>query len=71
MLKYKDWIDIKAEDDEGNALGNRRYRMRLPNGEIREGTVDDNGEAREEHLPPGRCTIEFLTGEEQSGSQQS
>jgi hypothetical protein len=71
MLKYKDWIDIKAQDDEGNTLANRKYRVRLPNGEIREGTLDDKGEAREEHLPPGRCTIEFLPGEEQSDTQQS
>ena len=73
LLKYKDWIDIKLEDEEGNALGNRPYVVRLPNGEIREGTLDDNGEAQEEQLPPGRSTVEFPppASDTQSDSEQS
>ncbi|MFC1572766.1 PAAR domain-containing protein [Candidatus Eisenbacteria bacterium] len=59
MLRYKDWIEIKLVDEEGNAVGNQKYRLNLPNGDIREGTLDSNGFARVEDVPPGKVRVTF------------
>ena len=59
MLEYEDWMDIVLQDQDGNPIPNKRYRLYLANGEIREGQLDDNGRAREEHVPPGRSRLVF------------
>ncbi len=57
MLRYKDYIEINLKDSDGNALGNRNYRLTLPSGEVRKGTLDANGHAREENIPPGKVKV--------------
>ena len=59
LLLYKDYVEIELKDEEGNAIGNQKYKMHLPNGEIREGTLDSNGKSREEKIPPGKVTFDF------------
>jgi hypothetical protein len=59
LLKFKDWIELRLRDEEGNAIGNRPYRVHCANGEVIEGTVDGNGQARVENLPPGRVRVSF------------
>lgn len=59
LLKFKDWMEINLEDDEGNKLGDQKYRVFLPNGEVREGNLDSDGYAKVEKIPPGRVEVEF------------
>jgi uncharacterized Zn-binding protein involved in type VI secretion len=59
LLMYKDWIDLKLKDDEGNAIGDIKYKVFLPNGEMREGTLDGQGYAKVEDIPPGKFQVKF------------
>lgn len=59
MLEYRDWIEIKLKDDEGNAVANEAYILRLSNGTVRQGNLDGNGYKKEEQVPPGEFLVEF------------
>ena len=65
LLKYDDIVEITLKDGEGNAIGGAKYKMRLPNGEIREGTLDSNGKAKEEKVPPGRVRVSYEINNDQ------
>lgn len=60
LLEFKHFIEFKLQDEEKNPIPDREYRLILSNGEIRDGKLDGNGEAREEDVPPGKCDIRFL-----------
>ena len=64
LLEFKDWVKIKLVDEEGNAIANEDYVLYLPDGQQRQGTLDSNGQAKEENIPPGEVTIEFPNKEE-------
>lgn len=55
----KTWIGIKLVDEKGRPVPRRKYRIKLPNFETREGTLDDKGEARINGIDPGDCEITF------------
>ena len=57
LLGLKDWIEIKLKDNDGNPIGNKKYKLFLPNGEIREGKLDSDGYAKVEDIPPGKVQI--------------
>jgi len=59
LLKFKDWMEINLEDDDGTKLADQKYRVYLPNGEVREGKLDSDGYAKVEDIPPGRVEVEF------------
>jgi len=59
LLKFKDWMEINLEDEDGTKLGNQKYRVYLPSGEVREGALDGDGYAKVENIPPGRVEVEF------------
>ncbi len=59
ILEYKDYIEITFKDEYGKPAKNAKYRVFLPNGEIREGTLNDNGYAKVENVPPGPWDVEF------------
>ncbi len=59
LLKFKDWMEINLEDDDGTKLGDQKYRVYLPSGEVREGNLDSDGYAKVENIPPGRVDVEF------------
>jgi uncharacterized Zn-binding protein involved in type VI secretion len=59
FLEYQDWIDIELRDDDDKPIGNEEYILYLPNGEIRNGKLDQNGHKREENIPPGKCRVIF------------
>jgi len=75
LLKFKDWMEINLEDDDGTRLGDQKYRVFLPNGEVREGTLDSDGYAKVENIPPGRVEVEFPElyddEEDEAGSEES
>jgi uncharacterized Zn-binding protein involved in type VI secretion len=59
FLGYKDWIEIKLQDNSGQPVPNEDYLIRLSTGEIRQGKLDGNGYKKEEKVPPGDFSIEF------------
>jgi hypothetical protein len=71
ILNFKDWIEIKLTEGDGEAIGNEDYKVYLPDGQEISGTLDETGFAREENIPPGRCIIEFPNlGEDNDQSDQ-
>ena len=59
LLKFKDWIEIELTDEDGKPVENEKYVLHLPDGQQRQGTLDGNGHAREEDIPPGRVVVKF------------
>jgi len=59
LLEFKDWIEIELTDDEGTPIPGKKYKLLLPDGTEREGTLDGNGHAREENIPPGPVDVDF------------
>lgn len=55
LLVFKDWIEIRVL----NYTGNESYILHLADGSERKGTFGEDGTAREEDVPPGRCSIEI------------
>lgn len=53
------WIEIELVDEADQPVPGERYELTLPDGKIRKGTLDANGLARVEGLPPGNCQISF------------
>ncbi|GBC93877.1 hypothetical protein HRbin15_02379 [bacterium HR15] len=57
--KKKTWIEIELVDEQGNPVPNERYRLKLPDGSIREGRLDANGRARVDGIEPGTALVCF------------
>lgn len=53
------WVAIRLVDDEGNPVPYRRYRIETPEGQTREGILDDQGRARVDGIEPGTCRVTF------------
>lgn len=62
LLKYKDWIELELRDEDGNTIGGAEYKIRLPNGQIIKGKLDQNGYAKVAGLPPGKVEVTFDAG---------
>ena len=57
-LQLADWVGIELVDASGRPLARRRYRIELPGGAIREGSLDDHGIATITRTESGTCRIE-------------
>jgi hypothetical protein len=54
------WIEIQLVGEDDSPVGNMKYRVRLPDGEIVTGTLNDNGFARLDRLEQsGTCEVCF------------
>ena len=53
------WIEIELIDPNGNPVPNERYKITMPDGSVKYGTLDDNAKARIEKLQPGNCQVTF------------
>jgi len=61
------WISVELKDSAGNPVPGEQYRVKLPDGSIRTGYLDDEGKAKEEGIPDsGQAEINFprLHGED-------
>ncbi len=58
-MQKKGWIEIEMVDDSERPVPGERYQVELPDGFIREGTLDDNGLARLEGIEEGSCKVSF------------
>ncbi|MCK4372373.1 MAG: hypothetical protein KAW61_04465 [candidate division Zixibacteria bacterium] len=59
LLEFKDWVNISLVNIRGEPVANKKYTLRTADGQERTGTLDGDGRAREENLPPGGVTITF------------
>lgn len=53
------WIEVQLLDEDGVGVPREPYWVRLPNGEVREGRLDDNGLVRFDPIPCGICLVRF------------
>jgi uncharacterized Zn-binding protein involved in type VI secretion len=57
LLRYHDFLEIKLLGDDGKPLSGKKFRLHLISGEVREGTLDSNGHAKIEKVPPGESKV--------------
>jgi hypothetical protein len=55
----KTWIEIKLIDSDDQPVPSEKYKIKLPDGRIDQGTLDSNGFARIEGVEPGTCQVTF------------
>jgi type VI secretion system secreted protein VgrG len=56
----KHWIEIELLDEDDNPVPGEPYRITLPDGTtLADGTLDDKGWARVDHIDPGTCQVTF------------
>ncbi len=53
VLLITDKLSVELKDDDGNAIGNKKYEVLFPNGERRSGTLDSSGKAEVKKIAPG------------------
>lgn len=68
--KKKDWIEINLVDEMGQPVPGERYKIKLPDGTVSEGTLDDKGHARVAGIDPGSCDITFPDREKDAWDQK-
>lgn len=59
FVEFKDFIRIELKDGEGNPIPNEKYKIHLPDGSTREGTLDADAKAVEEDIPAGESVVIF------------
>lgn len=57
LLAFQDMIEIEVVDHEEVPLGERTYKVTFADGTEQEGTLDENGYARIEDVPPGKFQV--------------
>ena len=56
----KHWIEIQLFDEAGKPVPGEPYQVTLPDGTtVADGTLDDKGWARVDHIDPGTCKVTF------------
>ena len=55
----KTWVEVELVDENNKPVPNRAYRVKLPDGSVMTGNLDDQGKVRFDSIIPGTCQIEF------------
>jgi len=53
------WTAIQLIDDRGQPVPSEQYSLELPDGSIRNGSLDGEGQARADGIPHGQCKVSF------------
>lgn len=53
------WIEVELKDEDGKPVPGERFRVTLPDGSEYEGTLDEKGVGRLDHIDPGSCKVTF------------
>jgi uncharacterized Zn-binding protein involved in type VI secretion len=64
LLEYKDDIEFKLKDKDGNPISDKKYRVILPSGEVKEGKLGSGGEGKETDVAPGKLKISINVRDE-------
>lgn len=59
LLGFKDYIEIKLKNSKGEPLGGEHYTIFLPDGQEKDGDLDNNGYAKVDDVPPGKYRVAF------------
>lgn len=65
LLQFKDWIEIGLKAEDENPIPDQDYILYLADGTERKGKLDQNGYAKLENIPPGKCYVEWVYPEEE------
>jgi hypothetical protein len=60
LLRFQDEVNTEFLSDDGSYLTGREYIIHLADGQERRGTLESDGSASEEDIPPGPCWIEIV-----------
>ncbi len=55
----KSWIEIELLDEQDKPIPGEPYEVKLPDGSVAHGTLDNKGFARIEGFEPGQCQVTF------------
>jgi type VI secretion system secreted protein VgrG len=55
----KTWIEIELLDEDDQPVAGEKYKVTLPDGSVKTGTLDENGFARVDGVDPGTCKVTF------------
>ncbi len=64
LLAFEDFVELVCRDAAGQPRSGLAYTLTLPDGSSRQGTLDDQGRARVEGVPPGRYSARFEAPED-------
>jgi len=53
------WIEIRLVDSAGKPVGGVGFEVKLPDGDVKSGKLDDSGVARFDQIVPGQCEVRF------------
>lgn len=53
------WIEIELVDTTDKPVSGEGYEVKLPDGKVACGTLDEKGFARIDGIPPGTCQVSF------------
>jgi len=54
-----DWVEIRLVDAENRGVAGAKYRLKLPDGSVKEGQLDAQGWASADGIAPGDCQVSF------------
>lgn len=57
--KHRHWIEIELIGEDDKPVPDKKYKLKLPDGTLKEGNLDEKGWAREETDPSGTCEVSF------------
>ncbi|MBV9496719.1 MAG: hypothetical protein JOZ54_20915 [Acidobacteria bacterium] len=58
-LRPASWIEVQLVGEDGAPIPNETYAITLPGGNVVNGSLDRDGKARVEPIPPGTCKVSF------------
>ena len=58
-LRLPSWVEIELVGEDDSPIPGEKYDLELPGGKRMEGTLDEEGKARVEGIPPGLCRVSF------------
>ena len=64
--ELKTWIEMEVVDEEGKPMSGQPFVLMLPDGKLREGTLDSRGRARFDGIDPGTCAFSLPSLDQQS-----
>jgi len=56
----KTWVEFELLDQDGEPVAGAHYRLKITDGSVREGSLNELGRVRVAGIDPGTCEITFL-----------
>lgn len=55
----RSWVEFQLFDDKGKPVPKAKYKVKIPDGSILDGTLNEEGVVRVDNIDPGQCQITF------------